>query len=133
MIRKAIILLLTLAAMWTAHWWFLLARARNEIPAEVLSYGVLNSDHFVVSFSVGAALPTVEMAADRLVMRVPPWMPFVLFGVFPMAALIGGPLRSWRRWSRRRRGLCIKCGYSLTGLLEPRCPECGRKIREVTR
>ena len=26
---------------------------------------------------------------------------------------------------RRRRGLCIKCGYQLYGLIEERCPECG--------
>ncbi len=26
---------------------------------------------------------------------------------------------------RRYRGLCLKCGYSLHGLIEPRCPECG--------
>ncbi len=25
-----------------------------------------------------------------------------------------------------RAGGCIKCGYSLTGLTEPRCPECGQ-------
>ena len=31
--------------------------------------------------------------------------------------------------SRRfRRGLCPKCGYNLTGLTEPRCPECGNDV-----
>lgn len=30
-----------------------------------------------------------------------------------------------RHLYRRRRGLCLTCGYSLTGLSEPRCPECG--------
>ena len=31
----------------------------------------------------------------------------------------------WRRLSRRDRGLCRRCGYNLTGLTQPRCPECG--------
>lgn len=31
-----------------------------------------------------------------------------------------------RRFLRRRRGLCVSCGYNLRGLPQPRCPECGR-------
>lgn len=30
-----------------------------------------------------------------------------------------------RRWVRRRRGCCLKCGYSLTGNASGICPECG--------
>lgn len=30
-----------------------------------------------------------------------------------------------RGWLRRRRGGCEACGYSLVGLSQPRCPECG--------
>ena len=30
---------------------------------------------------------------------------------------------------RRKRGLCIECGYQLRGLIEHRCPECGRPFR----
>ncbi len=29
---------------------------------------------------------------------------------------------------RRRRGLCIKCGYNLTGNTTGTCPECGTKF-----
>jgi hypothetical protein len=34
-------------------------------------------------------------------------------------------VRAHRRVGRVRRGLCLHCGYSLQGLTEPRCPECG--------
>ena len=56
---------------------------------------------------------------------MPPWVPVVLFATYPTIAFIRGPVRRWRR---RKRGLCIHCGYNLTGLTEPRCPECGEKI-----
>jgi hypothetical protein len=31
----------------------------------------------------------------------------------------------WRPSEQRRDTVCRKCGYNLTGLTEPRCPECG--------
>ena len=52
----------------------------------------------------------------------PLWFPLIFFGAYPTLAFIRGPLRRYRR---RKRGLCVKCGYNLTGLTEPRCPECG--------
>ena len=49
----------------------------------------------------------------------------VVFGAYPTLAFLHGPVRGW---SRRKRGRCVKCGYDLTGLTEPRCPECGREV-----
>lgn len=35
-----------------------------------------------------------------------------------------------RRWRRRKRGLCVGCGYDLRGLADGAvCPECGRRGR----
>ena len=46
-----------------------------------------------------------------------------LGGAVPFAY---GPLRQvWRRW----RGLCLECGYDLTGNRSGRCPECGGRLR----
>ena len=47
----------------------------------------------------------------------------VLAGLF--AAMVRGP-GMLRRWRRRRRGLCARCGYARAGLAEGApCPECG--------
>lgn len=61
----------------------------------------------------------------NLDLRVPFWAPCILFATSPAIAFIGGPLRRWRR---RRRGVCAKCGYDLTGNVSGVCPECGRKV-----
>ena len=50
---------------------------------------------------------------------------FLLFAAYPTIVFIRGPLRRRRR---HRKGLCVTCGYNLTGLTEPRCPECGTKV-----
>ncbi len=53
----------------------------------------------------------------------PVWIAFLL-SVSVTMILFYGPLRRRRR---RKHNQCIQCGYSLTGLPEPRCPECGHK------
>ena len=53
----------------------------------------------------------------------PFWSIAAVATIYPSIALAMGPLRRRRR---RKRNQCIHCGYSLQGLTEPRCPECGR-------
>jgi len=48
-----------------------------------------------------------------------------VFGLFPALTFLRGPLHRRRR---RRCGLCVKCGYNLTGNTTGVCPECGTKI-----
>ncbi len=55
--------------------------------------------------------------------EVPMGFLFVLFASYPTIAFIRGPLRRRRR---RKRGLCLTCGYDLRGSPE-RCPECGNE------
>jgi hypothetical protein len=59
------------------------------------------------------------------VVVIPLWMPTVLFGVLPTAALV----RVTRNRRRRKLGQCLKCGYDLRGSSE-RCPECGTSFEE---
>jgi len=51
---------------------------------------------------------------------------FILFATYPTIAFIRGPLRRYRR---RKRGLCLKCGYNLTGNTTGICSECGAGIK----
>ena len=46
-----------------------------------------------------------------------PFIPF--FAFYPLFTLVRGPVRRWRR---KRRGRCVKCGYNLTGNESGLCP-----------
>lgn len=61
-------------------------------------------------------------AAFQRAIVVPRGSLVALFAAYPALAFIRGPLR---RWHRRRRGGCAKCGYDLTGNTSGACPECG--------
>jgi len=57
--------------------------------------------------------------------RLPVWLPVALLLFWPVRTVARGP---WVQRRRQRRNQCIRCGYSLKGLPEPRCPECGTPI-----
>jgi len=54
-------------------------------------------------------------------------MMFILMAAYPTLAFIRGPVRRHRR---RKRGLCVKCAYNLTGNVSGTCPECGTKVTQ---
>ncbi len=63
--------------------------------------------------------------ARLTVLHFPNWLPFAMAmptGFIVSRRLVLGPIRRRRR---RRRGECLSCGYSLTGNVTGRCPECG--------
>ncbi len=66
--------------------------------------------------------PTVCPGVWDVELRFPVWASLTVFACYPFIAIVRGPLRRHRR---RKRNECIHCGYSLTGLPKPRCPECG--------
>lgn len=90
---------------------------------------------YSVSSQNPAWSPTEWLWADRPLyhysfsFRVPLWFP-VLLGAISTAAFLRGPVRRWRR---RRRNLCIHCGYNLTGNTTGRCSECGRETTKAQR
>ena len=54
------------------------------------------------------------------------WMLALLFLLYPAIFSVNSSRR--RRRSRQLQGLCIACGYSLTGNTSGVCPECGRAV-----
>ena len=74
--------------------------------------------------------PITSAICNRSVYVVLPcWFVVLALAAYPSLAFSRGPLR---RWHRRRHNRCEKCAYDLTGLTEPRCPECGTKIEKRT-
>ncbi len=60
------------------------------------------------------------------VVFLPSWLATSLLGGYPVFVLVERRrLQSSKR--RRKRGLCVACGYDLRGSPE-RCPECGTEI-----
>ena len=70
-------------------------------------------------------LPTQPSSCRRTQIQVWAWLVVAGFAAYPTISFIRGPLRRWRR---RRKGLCVKCRYDLTGNESGVCPECGDAI-----
>jgi hypothetical protein len=57
--------------------------------------------------------------------RLPFWSVALLSLLYPTVTFLCGP---YRRHRRRKKGLCLQCGYSLKGNVSGVCPECGEQI-----
>ncbi len=128
MIRKSIIVVLTLATVASAYVWMasygghIVWRELGGTKAWAISWD--GRCFFLRHVPVDAAefFHFWDVGDD-----FPAWVPCVLFGTYPTLAFIRGPLRRWRR---RRKGLCIDCGYDLTGNVSGVCSECGSEVEQ---
>jgi len=59
------------------------------------------------------------------VLGIPLWIPFALFAGYPTLVFTRAPRRRWRDERRTQRGQCGRCGYDLTSNSSGVCPECG--------
>ena len=156
MVRKALVVVLTALAVATfmcglaslfepigwGHWW------KNEPPFGWIGFQFpyVGMMHVRVATSVDGGKPQydiefagfqlrrnlgripkpgypVAVNVRRFEVAIPLYGPLVLFSAYPTIAFIRGPLRRYRR---RRKGLCLRCGYDLTGNVTGVCSECGQ-------
>lgn len=78
--------------------------------------------------TVGGA-SAVYRSLSMAYLELPLWGVFPILAAFPTVMLFRGPIRRRRR---RKRGLCLHCGYDVRLLPEPRCPECGTPTENTT-
>lgn len=94
-------------------------------PKTELTFGPFSYfDEYVPASEFGTSQSFSER---RRIVEFPLIAPFILFGSYPAIAFIRGPLRRWRR---RRKGLCLKCGYELIGNVSGVFPECGTDVKQ---
>ncbi len=58
---------------------------------------------------------------------IPLWAPFIISAA-PLLLVVRGSMRQRRQRRRLKRGLCVACGYDLTGNESGTCSECGRAV-----
>jgi len=110
--------------LWGFHWRSgVLPKIRHEAPAGDLLWTAVWNDE--LSFDEIAFLNSTEPYLRRIGM--PLWGLCLSLGSYPGITFIRGPVRRWRR---RRKGLCVKCDYDLTGNESGVCPECGTEVEE---
>lgn len=67
-------------------------------------------------------------------LTLPSWGLVVLLSTYPIIFMSRRPRRAWyaarKESARRKRGLCLGCGYDLRGNTSGICPECGRRLRQ---
>jgi hypothetical protein len=79
-----------------------------------------------VTVSWPAPAPFPEGRGRWSAIYAPIWVWLLVLWAYPLGKLVLAlRARLLVPWRRRRHGLCVRCGYSLRGLPEPRCPECG--------
>jgi len=130
--------------VWTSSGWFNQEPQQVRQPIDVIAVDVERFDLVISTVQIRDTAWTprgylpllkpygwstqVDPSNPRLrlvIFRLPLWLMFLASAVYPVVAFIRGPLRRWRR---KRRGLCVGCGYNLIGTVTGVCSECGARI-----
>ena len=146
--------LLMIAGAWiTSYWWAFGFQDRSQRYEWFVLQGNLHINRFPPNYVASKIAPMGLWAGGFGVSRArlfPPFfslphfyragladwrlelplhLPFLVFAT-PLAALWMYPRLPFtrRRW-RRKHGLCVTCGYDLTGNESGVCPECGVEVQ----
>ena len=133
MIRKAIIVVLTLAAVgmggvlvWSmSHPSLFYYSWRGWSVRYLRGIDLRSGPDPTFALHLRGWVANLEYGGSCSFVDVPLWVLFLILAAYPTLAFFRGPLRRWRR---RRKGLCRKCSYDLTGNESGVCPECGSPI-----
>lgn len=91
----------------------------KAVEYELMGRSIHSAGH--TAFPGGPGRPPLHIT----LVRTRSWLVATVFTVYPILAFIRGPLRRWRR---KKKGLCLTCGYDLTGNESGVCPECGVEV-----
>lgn len=89
------------------------------------SFGRFRTSGLSILLCIYNPPPPPGMAALVIDVVAPWWFACMILVSYPAWFLVRGSVRLRRR---RRQGLCLACGYNLTGNTSGRCPECGREV-----
>lgn len=112
--------------LWSPYGWVFVSRTGPE-GAEVRGSVVVVVPFIlcgITSVSKGLRCLSVDTG-------LPPWatLCYVALSLFQGLILSCALLLQTRAWRRRvRRGVCLRCGYDLTGNISGVCPECGTRV-----
>ena len=101
------------------------AQWRSQVLPSLKDDRIVNDAALPLSSWVGSSLSPWRWLPLR-----PIWPGFAINTIFYAAMLWLLTLAPFtaRRMIRRKRGLCIKCGYDLRGTEHEVCPECGKEL-----
>jgi hypothetical protein len=87
-------------------------------------------DLFALSVGYGSAYQCHDVFMRHIFVFVPMWV--IVLSVGTLLWLVAWPIRNRiRRSHRRRRGLCVQCGYNLAKNTSGVCPECGTQFERL--
>ena len=95
-----------------------------KIPPKVVIWDYTDTDWGDYGLSIPGGVIGLQ-GARSVVVAIPYWLlAVVLASIFGLARAPG----RLRRYRRRKLGLCLHCGYNLTGNVSGICPECGSEV-----